>query len=198
MAEKYEGEESYRKPYESEMTPVTNDQQLGQDILRTFARISDPPIIEIRKVTRDSPVFDVKTIVDADGTEKQVEYIAGFERKTWEYPILIQPKYHELITDDISRAFLSDGDLEVARCIASYCKAVKSFADRYELDLSVNHNNFVDDALYLIVSSGASRGKRVQLAKTNIAEQTYRASSIQEVGELKKKKKGFLESVMNP
>jgi len=39
-----EGEsEEYIKPYEQENIPVSSTEQLGQDILRTFARVSDPP-----------------------------------------------------------------------------------------------------------------------------------------------------------
>ncbi len=184
-----------RKPYEDEMIPVTNDQQLGQDILRTFARISDPPMIVMRKVRRKVPIIDKKTILHK-GKEREVECITGWEEKQWDFPILVQPKYHEQITDDISRAFLSEGDLEVWRSSASYSNAIKSFAERYDLNLSLHHNSFVDENLMLVVSSGAFRGKRVNLAKTNLLEQTYRATSMQQVGQISKKKKGFWDSIL--
>lgn len=186
----------YRKPYESESFPISNDQQLGQDILRTFARMSDPPIIEMRKVRKRVPKLVIMEVKGEDGRMRNVPCIVGWVEKEWEFPILIQPKYHELITDDLSRGFLSEGDLEVARTVASYCNAVKSFSDRYDLDLSLHHNSWVGENNYLIISSGAFKGKRVQLAKTNIAEQSYRSDMTQSIGEIKKKKKGFFNSLL--
>lgn len=194
-----EGEpQTYKKPYESVPFPVTSDQQLGQEILRTFARVSDPPVIVMRKIRKRVPVFDTKTVTDEKGKERDLEYIEKWEIQEWEFPILVQPKYHELITDDISRGFLNEGDLEVARTMASYCDGVKSFADRYGLDLSLHHNNMVDEIQYLVVSSGAFQGKRVQLAKTNIAEQTYRQSTYQMTEEGKRRKKGLIDGIINP
>jgi hypothetical protein len=186
-----EEEESYRKAAENEMIPVTNDQQLGQDILRTFARISDTDSIVYKKIRRKTPVFAKKTIQNGE-SKREVEYISRWEEVEWEIPIKVQPKYHELITDDISRAFLNDTDLSLARDYSSYCQMVKSFANRYGLDLSKHYNNFVDDNNYMVVSSGAYKGKRVELAKTNRIESSYRADSVQMIGQKPKQKKGII------
>ena len=192
-----EDEEIARRPFEPSNMPVGSMEQLGQDILRTFARVSDPNVVEYKKVRRRVPIFSTKTVLDKNGNERTVEYIERWDMQEWELPIVVQPKYHELISDDISRAFLSDGDLEVYRSTASYCKMVKSFSERYELDLSLHYNNFADENHLLVVSSGAYKGKRVQLAKTSIAETSMRQSSFQTIGQ-EKKKKGFVGSILNP
>ncbi len=171
--------ENFKQPYEQSMIPVGSEFQLGQAILKTFARVSDPPTIETKIIRRRVPVFGIKTVLTKTGQEKDVEFIEHWETKEWRIPILKQPKYHEAITDDLSRGFLNDGDLEVARTLVAYCAAVKSFADRYNLDLSLHHNNIIDEVQYLIISSGAWRGKRVKLAKTNMAEQSLRQSISQ-------------------
>lgn len=193
-----EGEpRSTYRPYESESIPATTAELLGQSILETFARISDPPMIEVRKMRKKIPVILTRTIKNGEKEEKVVEYIDHWEVKEWEFPILVQPKYHELITNDLPRGFLSEGDLEVARNNATYCMTVKSFANRYDLDLATHHNKWIGETNYLIVSSGAFKGKKVQLAKTNIAETSYRADSIQTIGQARKKK-NFIESIINP
>ena len=74
---------------------------------------------------------------------------------------------------------------------------VKAFSQRYELDLALHYNNFADENHLLVVSSGAYKGKRVQLAKTSIAETSMRQSSFQTIGQ-EKKKKGFIDSLINP
>jgi hypothetical protein len=171
--------QNFRKSYDQVPIPVGSEYQLGQAILKTHARVSDPPTIETKVIRRKVPVFGIKTVLTASGKEKDVEFIERWEIQEWRIPILKQPKYHEAITDDISTGFLNDGDLEVARTIIAYCAAVKSFADRYNLDLALHHNNLIDEAMYLIVTSGAWRGKRVKLAKTNMAEQSLRQSISQ-------------------
>ena len=191
-----EGEpRSTYRPYESESLPATTAELLGQSILETFARISDPPMIEDKKIRKKIPVILTRTIKDKNGEEKTIEYIDHWEIKEWSFPILVQPKYHELITNDLPRGFLSEGDLEVARNNATYCMMVKSFAERYDLDLSLHHNKWIGETNYLIVSSGAFKGKKVQLAKTNIAETSYRADSVQTIGQARKKK-GFIQDIL--
>jgi len=191
-----EGEEqAYMRPVENETIPVSTDQQLGQDILRTFARISDPNMIKFKKIRKRVPVFATKTITTKGGRDKAIEYIDKWEVKEWEIPIIVQPKYHELITDDMSRAFLNETDLGVCRDVAAYCQMIKSFADRYDLDLALHHNNFVDENNYLVVSSGAYKGKRVELAKTNRIESSYRADTIQMLGQQPQKKKDLLSKL---
>lgn len=193
-------EQAYRKWEQPSTFPITNEEQLGQDILKTFARTSDPNTIIHKKVRKMVPVFSTKTVLNKKGKEIDVEYLEGYEIKEWTIPITIQPKYHDLITDDIARAFFSDGDLEVFRIVSSYCKTIKSFADRYGLDLSLHYNNMADENNILSVSSGAYKGKRVQLAKTNIAESSSRQNLIQsfEQQNLGKNKKGFLDFITKP
>jgi len=192
-------DQGYYKPWADDAMPISNDTALGQWILKTFARCSDPPRLFVRKIKRRVPIIGTATVVDDKGKTKETNYIREWREETWESePMLIQPKYHEHITDDMSRAFLSEGDLEVCRTSSGYCKAVKSFAERYGLDLSLHHNNMVDDMHYLIVSSGAFKGKRVQLAKTNIAETSYRANMMQQVSQEEKKKRGMLQNILNP
>lgn len=193
-----EGEpRSTYRPYESESIPATTAELLGQSILEVFAKTSDPPMIEVRKMRKKIPVILTRTIKNGNGEERLVEYIDHWEVKEWEFPILVQPKYHELITGDISRGFLSEGDLEVARNNATYCMTVKSFANRYDLNLATHHNKWIGETNYLIVSSGAFKGKKVQLAKTNIAETSYRADQTQTIGQ-QKKGKGFMDRILNP
>jgi len=189
--------QSFRKPVEDEMIPVTNDQQLGQDILRTFARISDPDTIQWMQMKIQVPILKKKEVIGEDGKKQMVEVIGGWKVVDWKEPIRVQPEYHELITDDVSRAFLDDDDLSIYRANASYCKTLKSFAVRYELNLAIHHNNFADENCLLLVSSGAHKGKRVQLAKTNLIETNYKqdVSQIMEQRPPQQKKKGLLGSL---
>lgn len=193
MQDEYPEEGEYgQQPIGDEMYPVSNQEQLGQDILRTFARTADPDSIVFKKVKRQVPVFGKKTILDEDGKPKQIEYIEKMKWIEWEVPVKIQPKYRELITDDIARSFLDDNDLALYRDILNYCKMIKSFGDRYEYDLSTHFNNWRDEAMTLIVSSGAYKGQRVKLAKSNVTETSYRANMFQNVGEQKQEKKKLL------
>lgn len=194
-----EPEPECRKAYEDDSIPISSDQQLGQSILRTFARISDPDEIIEKKISRKVPVISIKTVLDKNGNEKQVEYISGWETKTWTEPRRVQPKYHELITDDNSRAFLNDLDLALSRDVVAYCIQIHSFARRYDLDLSLHHNNFADENNFMIVSSGAYKGKRVELAKTSRVESSYRADTTQLLKQSpieKQKKKGFFGRII--
>ncbi len=178
MDEEQEQEE-YIKPYEQDHIPVTSDQQLGQDILRTSARVSDPPLIKMQKVRRKVPVFGVKTILLKDGSTKDVEFIEAWEMQEWDIPIKVQPEYHELITDDIARAFLSREDYWIYLDIGEYCQTVRSFAKRYDLDLALHHNHWVDGCNQMVVGSGAVGGQRVKIAKANLSETTYKADTFQ-------------------
>lgn len=195
-----EGEEQeYQKVQEDKAPPIVSEPQLAVNILKTHARTSNPNTIHMKIIRQRVPVFGTQQIKDKNGNIKDVPFVERYKIEEWKIPILIQPKYHELITDDLSKAFLSEGDLEVSRTNMTYCKLIQSFADRYEIDLSMHHNNFVDETNYLVVSSGAFKGKRVMLAKTNIAEQTTRQTLNQFMTQQDKdKKKGFLDKMLNP
>jgi hypothetical protein len=188
-------EENYQTPLQPEMYPVTNQEQLGQDILRTFARISDPDSIQFKKIKKAYPVLKKKIIKDGKGKEKETEYIEE-ELREYDIPIRVQSEYHELITDDIARAFLSSDDFFLYLDNGDYCQAVKSFAKRYGLNLSLHHNRMADMTNQLVVASGAVNGQRVTLAKANIVDTTYKATQTLQQGVQRKKKKGFLEGLL--
>lgn len=191
-----EEEVSYQKPVEQEMYPVTNQEQLGQDILRTFARISDPDMIQFKKIRKTYPMLKKKTIKDKNGKAKEIEYVKE-ETREYEIPIKVQSEYHELITDDIARAFLSPDDFFLYLDNGDYCQAIKSFATRYDLSLAAHHNRMADMTNQMVVASGAVNGQRVKIAKSNIAETTYRANTLQTLQQgQQKKKKGFLDGLL--
>jgi len=185
-------EQMYRKPYEDESTPATSDTLLGQLLLQTYARVSDPDMVEFRKIRSRFPKIGTKTVIDEDGTEKEVNYITEWVMEEYEIPIRVQPKYHEIITDDIARAFLEKNEFYLYLDNGSYCQSVRSFAKRYEVDLSLHHNHIVDDISLMVVGSGSIEGQRPTLAKTNIAKTISKQDSFsmmeQRMGAAKKKK----------
>ena len=182
-------EKVYRRQAETDMYPVSNQEQLGQDILRTTARFSDPDMIEYRTIKMTVPKLEKKNVLDEKGKEVEVEVIVGYEEKEWKEPIRVQSKYHEPITDDISRAFLSFEDYMLYQDNISYCLMIKSFANRYGLDLAIHYNNVIDDNNTMVVGSGAVKGRRVMIAKSNIAETSYKESIMQQTQPEGKKKK---------
>jgi len=188
-----EKEEDFKRPVEQDNIPVTNQEQLGQVILQTIARTSDANEIVFKRVRKPFPIIEKAIVTDQDGQEVEIEKIVGWEEKTWEIPIEIQPKYREMITDDIAKAFLTFDDLVIYRDYVMYCKMVKSFSDRYGEDLSPHHNNMRDEAMALVVSSGALDGQRVQLAKSSIIKTDSKEtlSRFLQDGPQKKKKSFF-------
>lgn len=182
--------DNYSVPLEdSSQTPIMNDQQLGQDILKTFARTADSSRIEFIKVKRKVPILENKKVLDKEGKEVSADVITGWVEQAWEIPIRSQPDYRELITDDISRSFLSETELFLYRDLVTYCKQIKSFAQRYNLDLKTHHNNMVDETMALIVSSGSRDGQRVKLAKSNYAETIHKSDTIQRLQGQEQKKR---------
>ena len=179
--ERYDEDTQYQRPAEDGMYPVASQEQLGQDILRTFARISDPDMIEFKKIKKKVPVLKKKIVKDENGEERELEY-SEWEYQEWEIPIKIQPKFHEIITDDISRAFLPVDDYNIYLDVVGYCLTVKSFSKRYDLEgLALHYNNMVDELNAMVAASGSVKGQRVTLAKANIANTTYRAETTQAI-----------------
>ena len=90
--------------------------------------------------------MNTKTVLDKEsGEQVEVEALIGWEEKEIEVPIRKQLEYKELITDDISRTFLSKDDFDLYLDIGTYCETVRSFAKRYELNLSEHHNRVVNE-----------------------------------------------------
>jgi len=178
-----DGEEQFveqprRRAIDEIPMPVTNQEQLGQFILQTTARISDPDMIEFRTIKKKFPVVETKTILNERGKETEVEVVTGYEDHEWEVPVRVQSEYHEMISDDIAKAFLSPTDYILYQDTVDYCLMIRSFAKRYDLNLAIHFNNFVDGLNAKVAASGAVKGRRVMIAKSNIAETTYREENM--------------------
>ncbi len=180
--------ELYKEIVKSAQSPVTSKEQLGQILLKTHHRTADPDVIEFKKIKHLFPKIEKKIVMDADsGEQVEVEALVGWEEKTIEVPIRKQSEYLELISDDISTAFLSKDDFDLYLDIGTYCETVRSFGKRYELNLSPHHNHMVNERAMMVVGSGAVEGQRAVLAKTDIAKtvQGYEIQKIQQNSEKK-------------
>lgn len=176
--------------------PIVNRDQLGQLLLKTYARLSDPDQIKVQKIEYNSAIIEKKMVLNEYGEQVEVGVLKGFKKKVIEVPIRIPPKYRELITGDIATAFLSYDDYDLYLDNGNYCQTVKSFADRYDLDLSLHHNHFVGMTNLMVVGSGAVEGQRPTLAKTDIAKSISKSDSIQTLQERAEKgRSGFLEKL---
>ncbi|KKN17185.1 hypothetical protein LCGC14_0968400 [marine sediment metagenome] len=175
-----EDAELYKQIVKSTQSPVTSKEQLGQILLKTFHRVADPDTIEYKKVKHLFPKIVKKIVLDDDsGEEVEVEALVGWEEKEIEIPIRKQSEYKELITDDIARAFLSQDDFNLYLDMGTYCETVRSFAKRYDLNLSEHHNHIVNETALMIAGSGAVEGQRPILAKTDIAKSVQGYESMQ-------------------
>ena len=126
------------------------------------------------------PKIEKKLVLDEEsGEQVEVEALVGWEEKEIEVPIRKQSEYKELITDDISRAFLSKDDFDLYLDIGTYCETVRSFAKRYGLNLSEHHNHLVNETAMMVAGSGAVEGQRPILAKTDIAKSVQGYEAIQ-------------------
>ena len=192
----YDNDYNYKRAVDSTPMPVSSKEQLGQELLRTFARISDPDQIVFRTVIRKIPILKRKMVLDETGEQIEVETLIGWKKKKFEIPILTPPKYRELITDDIARAFLSKMDFDLYLDNGEYCQSIRSFSKRYGLDLALHHNHFVGTTNLLVCGSGAVEGQRPTLAKTDIAKAISQQNSVQEIQDKAKKNKGFMNTVM--
>ena len=82
-------DQGYYKAWEDDAMPISNDTALGQWILKTFARCSDPPRVFIRKIKRKVPIIGTATITDKKGKTQETNYIREWRELTWESePIL--------------------------------------------------------------------------------------------------------------
>ncbi len=193
-----EDAELYKQIVKSTQSPVTSKEQLGQILLKTFHRVADPDTIEYKKVKHLFPKIETKTVVDEEsGEQVEVEALVGWEEKEIEIPIRKQSEYKELITDDISRAFLSKDDFDLYLDMGTYCETVRSFAKRYELNLSEHHNHMVNETAMMIAGSGAVEGQRPILAKTDIAKTVQGYETMQALqNKANKKEPDLIEALL--
>lgn len=195
--EDYDPYTAYSEPSSMHQVPITSKEQLGQEILRTYTRLSDPETIATKIVFKTLPILARKIVQDEKGNEVEIEYIKGWEKRKFEIPIRVPPKYRDLISDDLSRAFLSKDDYDLYLDIANYCQQVRSFAKRYDMDLSPHYDSFFTMLYLMICGSGAVEGQRITLAKTDIAKTLTRGESIQEIqARAEKRKGGVLKDIM--
>lgn len=113
--------------------PFYNDTQVSQSILDVHSKTSH----ELREVT----VIDPET---------------GQQMKALES---MPTEYHELLTEDVSTAFLDDIDQSVARTLENVCSMIRSYADSENMDLSSAYNLVADYHNSLMVSSKAKIGR---------------------------------------
>lgn len=193
----YDPYTEYSEPSTVHSVPITSKEQLGQEILRTYTSLSDPETIKTKVVFRTLPILARKIVLDEKGNEVEVEYIKSWEKHKFKIPVRVPPKYRDLISDDLSRAFLSKDDYDLYLDIANYCQQVRSFAKRYSMDLSPHYDSFFTMLYLMICGSGAVEGQRITLAKTDIAKSLTRGESIQEIqARAEKKKGGVLKDIM--
>lgn len=185
-----EDEEIIKEIVKSSQSPVTSKEQLGQILLKTYHRTSDPDHIEYKKIKHLFPKIEKKIVLDEEtGEQVEVEALTGWVEKELEIPIRKQSEYKELITDDIARAFLTTEDFDLYLDFGTYCETVRSFAQRYELNLSKHYNHMANEIAMMVVGSGAVEGQRPILAKTDIAKTVQGYESIQAL-QAKANKKG--------
>lgn len=184
-----EDAELYKQILKNTQAPVTSKEQLGQALLKTYHRTADPDYIEYKKIKHLFPKIEKKIVIDQEsGEQVEVEALVGWEEKEIEIPIRKQAEYKELITDDISRAFLSKDDFDLYLDLGTYCETVHSFAKRYGLNLSEHHNHVVNETAMMIAGSGAVEGQRPVLAKTDIAKSVQGYEAIQSFKQKQEKK----------
>ena len=186
----------FARSIQDTMPPIVNRDQLGQLLLKVYAKLSDPDQIKVQKIEYNSAIIEKQTVLNEYGEQVEVGVLKGFKKKVIEVPVRIPPKYRELITGDIATAFLSYDDYDLYLDNGNYCQTVKSFADRYDLDLSLHHNHYVGMTNQMVVGSGAVEGQRPTLAKTDIAKTISRADSVQTLQQkAEKNRSGFLEKL---
>ncbi len=175
-----EDDELVKQIVKASQSPVTSKEQLGQILLKTFHRTAGPDTIEYQKIKHLFPKIEERDVLDEKSGEMvQVGVLVGWEEKELEVPIRKQSEYKELITDDIARAFLHKEDFDLYQDWGTYCETIRSFAKRYDLNLSEHHNHVVNETALMIAGSGAVEGQRPILAKTDIAKSVQGYETIQ-------------------
>lgn len=128
--------------------PVYSQPQIAKEHLKVSSKISDKEPISIP--------------IRTDGKGKVLEY-----RIEW------RPKYKELLTNDIAKAFLNDGEKRVAKQIESCCISIKAFADSNKFKLKGIYDSFADYHSAILNTSRAHKGKSAYLSQT-----MYNESSV--------------------
>jgi len=135
-------------PRSDQKAPWFNDPQVSQSILNVHSKTS----------------HNLKEVIVTDEAGQQAKMLE-----------LMPTEYHELLTEDVSTAFLDDIDQSVARTLENVCSMIKSYADSETMDLSSAYNLVADYHNSLMVSSKA-KGQGARTAKSQYAESTEKGT----------------------
>jgi len=157
-------EEQYYPTEERESVPIYFDTQISQELIKVRSKISK--VIEIRPVR--------------DKQGKIIRY------EIHELPT----RYREILTEDVSTAFLDENSLSVLRDLQFLLGYLKSIGESRNWDLSDAYNFIADYHNAMVVSSKAT-GEGAKIAKSQFVHRKSE-SLFSQAQEKRKKLFGLL------
>ena len=156
---------------DGEETIKMQERQAMDEYLDTMAEQSDQPVYSQPQIAKEHLKVTSKI---SDKVPVHVPIETDAEGKPTKYRIEWRPKYKELLTDDIAKAFLSDSEKKVAKQIEDCCITIKAFANSNELSLVMIYDSFAEYHAAIINTSRAHKGKSAYLSQSMFIEQKVR------------------------
>jgi len=149
--------------YQEMPLPLYSDEQVSQELIKVRSKVA----ITMQRVN----LIDPKT-----------REVVGYSYEPVNTP------YKELLTEDLSTAFLAPPDSSVVSALEWSCTEIKAFAENNNIDLSGSYNMIADRHNSIIVASKGT-GEGAKIAKSQYIEQ--KARSWQTIQDEKKQRKLF-------